>query len=426
MNTIRTSRRTALAGGAGIAALGLAGCGMSGGGRSGSSAPAEAVEGEITGEISFQSWSLKNEKFTPYFEGVIAAFQDQNPGVTVTWMDQPGEGYQDKVLTQANSDSLPDVVNLPPDMAFPLVQGGFLLDLAAADPELADVYVPGGIDAYRFPEIDGAFGYPWYLGTDMNWWNLAALSEHGVDEASLPTTMDQMFETARMLHEAGSPDPLISNMPEVTITSENGEFTFNTPENAAYIQKYVDLFQLGAMPAEVLNNDYAGNTALFKQGKALWTTATSSFASELQAEAPSLLEGTSLSPRFGEPPLFVQGISVAAGSKNLPTALAFARFLTNDENQIAFVTLAQGFLPGTIAAAADPAQFAEETDNALQTQAVEIAAESMKTAVDTTNVLWTADMKTNFTQQTAKAMQGEITAQEALDNAVQYGNDNLL
>lgn len=421
------TRRTFLAAGSGVAAVSLAGCGLSGsGGDESDGAAQKAASGEIEGEITFQSWSLKNEKFTPFFEKVIEDFQDQNPGTTVTWMDQPGEGYQDKVLAQANSESLPDVINLPPNLAYPLANTGFLLDLAKADPELEATYVPGAVKGYRFPEVEGSFGYPWYLGTDMNWWNTGELANYGVDAASLPTSLDEMFELARTVHEQGGSSPVVSNMPQIEITSNDaGEFDFNTAENVDLLQKYIDLYADGAMPAEVLNNDYTGNAALYKQGKVLWTTATSSFAGELGKDAPSILEGTTVSPRFGNPPLFVQGICVSGRSKNAATALAFAQFLTNDENQIAFCTLAQGFLPGTQKAAADPSKFAEVSDIELQNEAVKIAAESMKTAEDNTNVLWTEDMNTNLVQQMAKAMQGDMTAQEALDAGVEYGNQNL-
>ncbi|ATG52508.1 ABC transporter substrate-binding protein [Brachybacterium vulturis] len=419
------TRRTFLAAGSGAAAATLAGCGLSGGGGNSDDVAEQAASGEITGEITFQSWSLKNEKFTPFFEQVIQDFQDKYPGTTVNWMDQPGEGYQDKVLAQANSEALPDVINLPPNLAYPLASTDFLLDLAKAVPELSSTYVPGAVEGYQFPEVEGSFGFPWYLGTDMNWWNLGELSGFGIDEASLPTSLDEMFELARRVHDEGSENPVISNMPEFVITSEEGEFTFNTAENAALLQKYVDLYADGAMPAEVLNNDYTGNAALYKQGKVLWTTATSSFAGDLKKEAPSLLEATTVSPRFGKPPLFVQGICVSKKSAIPATALAFAEFLTNNENQIAFCTLAQGFLPGTQEAAADPSTFAEASDIELQNEAVQVASESMDTAVDTTNVLWTEDMNTNLVQQMAKAMLGEITAQAALDAAVEYGNQNL-
>lgn len=179
------------------------------------------------------------------------------------------------------------------------------------------------------------------------------------------------------------------------------------------------------MPVEVLNNDYAGNSQLYNQEKVLWTTATSRYPTELKNDNPGLIEKTVVSKRMGEPPLFVQGIAVSAKSKAPAAALAFAKFVTSSSKQIEFVKLAQGFLPGTKDAAADPSKFAEKSDIGLQNTAVELAAESMKTAVDPTNVLWTDDMKTNMVQQMALSMRGDITAKDALDAAVKYGNDQL-
>lgn len=422
---MHTTRRSVLVAGAGIGGLALAGCGLGGGGASSEDAEKQATEGKVEGEVSFQTWSLKNEKFTPYFEKLVKDFEAKYPGTTVKWVDQPGDGYQDKVLSQANSDSLPDVINLPPDMAYPLASGKFLLDLGKVDPDLASVYVEGGLKAYQFDGIDGSFGLPWYLGTDMNWWNLAELGAFGVDESSLPTSLDELFTLATKVHQDGGKNPVVSSMPEIVITSTDKTFDFNTAENVAVVQKYAELYAAGAMPPEVLSNDYAGNTTLYTQDKVLWTTATSTFATDLATDAPGLVEGTVPTPRFGTPPLFVQGVSVSGSSKNAATAVALAKFLTDDANQIAFAKLAQGFLPGTQKASADPTQFADTGDNALLKKGSEIAATSMKTAEDITNVLWTEDMKTNLTQQLSRALKGEISAQDALDAAVKYGNDNL-
>jgi multiple sugar transport system substrate-binding protein len=64
---------------------------------------------------------------------VIDGFEEAYPGVTVEGLDQPGEGYDDQVLSQAATGNLPDVTNLPPDFALPLAEQGILADISQLD-----------------------------------------------------------------------------------------------------------------------------------------------------------------------------------------------------------------------------------------------------------------------------------------------------
>lgn len=76
-------RKTIAAVGAGSILFAVAACGNS--------------TSSNSNEISFQTWNLKNDTYTPYFNDLIAAFQKENPGVTVKWIDQPADGYTDKI-----------------------------------------------------------------------------------------------------------------------------------------------------------------------------------------------------------------------------------------------------------------------------------------------------------------------------------------
>src|SRR5699024_5033893 len=116
---------------------------------------------------------------------------------------------------------------------------------------------------------------------------------------------------------------VFANMPDIPIPSEGDAFTFATDESVELLTACSELYQSGAMPPEVLSGAETGNTELFIQDKALWTTATSTFASDLANQAPSLMETTAVSERLGTPPLYGQGVSIASTSRNLATALAF-------------------------------------------------------------------------------------------------------
>lgn len=319
------------------AALALSAC--TGGGAA--PAPAQSSGGALSGTVKFQSWSLKNETFSPYFEKLFADFEKET-GVKVEWLDQPGDGYQDKVLSQANSNTLPDVVNLPPDIAFPLAQAGVLLDVNAADPSLASTFVPGAWQAYSYPGVTGTFGMPWYLGTDLSWWNGTELKKYDVDTDNLPTTNEGLIDLAKKVGAASKGKmPVLSSMPTVDLFSSSGvpvmndagDFVFNTPQAAAIVDQFRDAYQAGGVPAEALTGDFGGNADGFKQGKVAFTTATSTFAGDLEKNAPTIHKGVIATPRIGDAPLFVQGVSVAANSTNKDAAIAFAKYLTNTANR---------------------------------------------------------------------------------------------
>lgn len=403
----------------------------------GGAAPSGDASGEIKGTISFQTWSLKNDKFTPYFEGVVAAFEKEHPGTKVNWIDQPADGYEDKVLQQAEAGELPDVMNLPPEYGFSLATAGQLLDLSQASTKI-DEYIDGGVAAYTYDGIDGKFGFPWYLGTELNYWNTDLLAKGGV--TTTPTTVDETLDAAQKLAEKKIQS--ISDVPSPKslqiMTSDagteapfisDGKFVFNTPESVAIVERYAKLYKAGAISPEALQNAGTANSNIsnFNKGTVAWTTAGPNYIDkDVAVNAPNLLPSIDVTHGFGNPPLFVQGISVSGATKNQATAVAFAEFVTNTENQIGFVKLATGFLPGTKAANEDPSAFVEKAQNEKQAEANTLAAEQMTDAKITGAPQFTEEMETYAKQQIALAVKGEISAKEALDKSVQYANDNVV
>ena len=147
--------KKAVALGSAIALVGgLAACGSS--------------SGDGTAELKFQTWNLKNEKFTDYFEGLIDQFEKENPGITIKWVDQPADNYEDKLSTDAAAGELPDVVDMGPEPAYTLASAGILLNLADAVPEAEDDFLPAAWDAATLKGTDleeGTYGFPWYLNS---------------------------------------------------------------------------------------------------------------------------------------------------------------------------------------------------------------------------------------------------------------------
>jgi len=401
----------------------LAGC--SGGSPGEGSDP----EGEVTGSIRFQTWSL-TPTYAEYLNGVIADFEEANPGTSVELVDQPGDGYSEKVLSQASTNTLPDVVNLPPDFALPLAQQDMLYDVSQST-DMESTYFEGSVDAFRFDGVEGVYGYPWYLGTDVNYWNAEQLDACGLDSTAPPATTDELFEQASTMAETCPESYLISRVPGVgdftlegiDILNEDGtEFVFNTPEAAAIVDRYAQAYANGEMPPTVLNADYLGNSQLFTQGKVAWTTGGATAIADFEENNPSLKGNVAISPALNISPLYVQGVSVSASSENLATAIAFGEFVTNAENQNEFAHIANVF-PSTQGSDADP--YFTEDDGTPSAKARVTGFESLQTAQVLTPYSVNGAMNDYLAQQIALAIRGDISGQEALDKSVEKLNDLL-
>ncbi len=424
---MRTSRLGNVAACGLAASLVLTGCGVGGGsGGGGNSQQTVSGTASLSGSITFQTWSLKNATFTPYFTSLIRAFQKQHPGTTINWIDQPGANYPDKVTSQVTSDSLPDVVNLPPDIAHTVAKTGDLLDLTKNDPSLAQTYVSSGLAAYEYKDTGtggDSFGFPWYLGTDVNFWNKTMLARDGVSADSLPTTLDALIADAKIMHDkSGGKDYLMSRSPGLMDFANAGApllnaagtaFAFNTSAAVKVLEQYTSAYQAGYLPANVLTSTYEGNSALFLKQEVAWTTAGGNYIQSTEQTNPSLVSSIVPSAAIGTPPLYVQGISLSSKSKNLPLALAFAEYLTNSANQAAFIQLAPGFEPGT-----RNTPGTSTSSIGMQAQASAIAEKDVQNGVNFTPPIWTSAMDTILNQQIALAMTGKESAQTALNNVV--------
>jgi multiple sugar transport system substrate-binding protein len=407
----------AIIAGAAAAALVLTGC------SSGSGAATGGGDGEVSGSITLQTWAL-TPTYTDYLNGVVKAFEEKYPDAEVKLVDQPGDGYAEKVLSQASSNSLPDVVNLPPDIALPLAKRGFLQDVAKDDSSLGKTYVEGALAAYRYKGVDGTFGYPWYLNTDIDYWNKTMFEQCGLDPENPPATTDELFDQAATMHEQCPDDYLMSRKPGLSdfslagvkiLNADGTKFTFADSSKAAdLISKYAKAYQDGLMPSSVLNTDYLGNSTLFTQGKVAWTTGGATAISDFEKNNPSLKGKIIVSPALDNPPLYVQGLSVSAKSKHLATAEALAAFMTNAENQEEFAHLVNIF-PSTKSSQSDP--FFSEDDGTVHAKARVLANEALKTAKNLNPVEANSAMTDFLDQQIALAMKGGTTPEKALQTA---------
>ena len=396
-----------------------------------SSAKEVSIDGKITGDITFQTWNLKSG-FSGYFTGVIADFEKKYPGTRVKWLDQPADNYAQKLQAQVTSGTLPDVVNTAPDLAYPLAQAGALVDLSTADPEASKGYLSKAWDATSYAKPDGSYAYPWYLNTGPTFFNKKLFSQAGLDPNNPPTSYAEMLAAAVTVGNAEKGKSYLwGNVPTIIDLAENGvdvmskdqtTFTFDSAAAAKILTDYKKAFDAkGILPAG-LSASYTGVGDAFLAGQVMMNSGSAYDLANFKKNAPELAANLGMAPAFtttGKAEMSVQDISLSAKSKNLPTAAAFAKFVTSKENQLAFAKIVNVF-PSTTGTLDDP--FFAKSDGTPNADLRVAAAKQIKTGVSYRPPMFTAAMETYVQQQFADAILGKTPVAQALKNAVDKCN----
>jgi multiple sugar transport system substrate-binding protein len=421
------------------ALLSASGCGLGGG-------PAEVAEarrsGRVAGEIGFRTLQLK-PVYTGYVQGVIDAFEKKYPDVKVKWEDVPGDGYNEKLVADAQAGALPDVVNLSTDSFQLLADRGMLADVAKLDGEAAKEYVPGAWDQFRLPgRGDGVYAYPWYVTPEILTYNTDLFRESGLDPAKPPTSVEEFFDCAERIaarsggrYAAFMADPK-GRLPGdwqkmgVPILNASGDrFVFDTDKAVAWTERMRDLYAKGAMPRESLLKSDDINQ-LYGSGKLVFGPGSPGFVKDIKRNAPQVYARTgvagAVTGRLGHIGIYAQSLGIRKDTRHLDAAAEFARWVTNGPNQVEFSRRATIY-PSNANGLADPF-FADRGDGKdAETLARAVGAEQLRTAgLDAnTPVQWTSQVGDAVVREMQKAIKGEQDPRTAVRKAQEEANELL-
>ncbi|MER5887642.1 sugar ABC transporter substrate-binding protein [Streptomyces sp. NPDC001941] len=422
----RAAMRTLVGLGAVLSLTALTGCG--GGDGEGSS-----TSGKVGGEIKFQTWNLR-ANFKDYFEGLIADFEKQNPGTKVKWVDQPADGYPDKLSADASAGTLPDVVNLSPDLAYPLAKAGILLNLDKDNvaSTFKGEYLEGAWKGYEMPGLDGSYGFPWYLNSGPLFYNKTMFKGAGLDPAKAPKTFDELFADAKQLAAKGKATlgqpPTIEDFGRYGVPlmdAAGSKFTLNDPKGVELLTKYQELFKSGGLHSQALTLTPETTGQKFLQQQLAMNPGSAHDLENFKKNAPGLYQNlgiTDVPTNTGSQNMYLQGLSVNKQSKNAATAVAFAHFVTDQKNQEAFGHEVAVF-PSTKGSL--DKEYWTKADGTEEGRIRVATAAMLPKAVNYTPVLLSDEMKTILRNEIAKCFQGKSSPREALDGAVGQMNKLL-
>ncbi|MFF9817191.1 ABC transporter substrate-binding protein [Streptomyces sp. NPDC014006] len=418
---MRISRRTFAAAAAAVVLLPLSACGS--GGDDGS----DDASGKVQGDITFQTWNLK-ANFKDYFEGVVAEFEKKYPGTHVKWIDQPAEGYADKISADAGGGTLPDVVNVSPDLVAPLAKAGLALDLDKAAGQYKKEYLDGAWASHQVPGLGGTYAFPWYLNTGPLFYNKSLFTKAGLDGNKPPKTYAELFTDAlQMADRTDGKVATLANVPTVEdfgrygvelMNKEGTAFTFNDAKGVELLTKYKELYDAKALDPQALTATPESSGKKFLTGAVAMNPGSALDLDNFKKNAPNLYKNIGITDQItstGHVNMYVMGVMVNAQTRKKPAAIAFAHFVTDAAHQMSFAKKVAIF-PSTAGSLDDP--FFTRQDGTDVTRVRVAAAQSLKSAVNYTPVLFSEQMKTALRNEVAKALQGRQSPQDALDNAV--------
>lgn len=323
--------------------------------------------GFASAQTTIEFWTMSLMDFSDYIEDIIARYEAENPGVKIDWKDIPATTLREQFLAAAAAGEVPDVVNFPSAWTIAMAQRGVLysVDELIAKEDL-DLYYEGILNNTRWNGQRWAL--PWYVTPDMLFANVEIWERAGLDVNNPPVTWDDAIEYARIIRDRTgiygfSPNFLLQNIltrNDIPLLDENGNVAFNTDEAKELVAKWVQVYNDGLVPPDIVTNVRGAEldaVPRYQAGRLGMLITGPQFVSRLATEAPEIYGKTVAIPlpvgKAGTTRAAVQNIAISRGSKAPEAAADFALYVTNAENQLAFAKLVTIF-PSVIEAAEDP------------------------------------------------------------------------
>ncbi|MFM7190895.1 MAG: ABC transporter substrate-binding protein [Microcystaceae cyanobacterium] len=400
-------------------------------------APSTNNTGNPSGAIQFWTMQLQPER-TPFFNQLIANFEKENAGVKVNWVDIPWDAMESKILTAVSANTAPDVVNLNPLFVSQLAAKNAWLSLNdQVDPTIQAQYLP---KMWEANSLDGStFGLPWYVTTRITIYNQDLLKKAGISKP--PATYEELAQVAKTVKDKtgkyaffitfspGDSAEALESLVQmgVTLVDDKGQAAFNTPAGKAAFQYWVDLYQQGLLPPEVLTQGHRRAMELYQAGETALLGSGAEFLKNIETNAPTIAQVSATAPQIsgktGKKNVAVMNLTIPRRTKHPQEALKYALFVTNSDNQLAFAKEAN-VLPSTQAAIAQYiADLKASKDKSAVQQARQVSAEQLKDAevlippMKNLNVL-----KKAIYENLAAAMLKQKTVDQALEEAAQTWN----
>lgn len=298
--------------------------------------------------VTLQFWTIQlKPTFDKYIDGLISAFEKQNPGVTVDWTDLPYGTIEQKLLADIAAGTPPDVVNLNTQMAIEVALKGGLepINKVSTSQELSQ-YIPSILASTRIGK--NIYAYPWYMSDSLVIYNARLFADAKISKP--PATWAEAFKDAYAIHKATGAYGMYTDTSLVHIFAENnirlfknGKAAFDTPAAVKILTEYGNAFKAGALTNWELSQTSTGYYRALDQYEIQrlgMYIGGPQFLRFIKSASPEVYKNTRLAIVPRGPANTVEApamdLVIPKNDPNAKIAGKFALFVTNAANQLAF------------------------------------------------------------------------------------------
>ncbi len=356
---------------------------------------------------------------------MIEAFEDQNPGITVDVEHAPFDDYFTELQTRIAGGDAPDIFELNYENFVPYASRGALLDLtplADAESGLANRFYPRAYEAFQH---DGKqYGLPASFSNVVLFYNKDLFDAAGVDYPTADWTWEDELAAAQKLTNEdegvwGTYSPVqfhefykVAAQSGCGVFGENGEVTINEPGCVEALEWMVGrINEYGVTPSD---EEMAGvsDGDLFEQGKlamlhtGIWMFSAfedAPFAWDIALEPGN----TQKAHHF-----FSNAVAVSPDSDHQEQTFAWAQFFTSSPEAAEIRVAANWELP-----ALDDQNLFDEWLAQTPPESREAVFEALDTLVTPPVIEQQSQMQDAITALLEQAKAGDVSPQEALDQA---------
>lgn len=390
--------------------------------------------------ITIEFWTISLAgPFGDWIRGFIADYEAANPGVTIEWVDVPGADVAQKYLASVSAGIAPDVANV-----YGLAQLADLDVLIDINEYISDedraAYFPDMMDALTF---DGkTLGLPWYGGGAAPViYSRAAFEAAGLDPDAPPKTYEEAFEISRKIKDTTGNFGMMTVLGQshnkvdggqeldwflqygIPLFSEDGKkAAFNTPEALALLTELYELYKDGYLPQEALTAVWSEAQQWYIAGRGAFTLTGPQILNRTTSdvlEAYDTAVGPPLTGPTGQALTSFQYLVLSAQSKHPEQALDFGLYVTGRQLQLELIEQVAVY-PSRPSVLEDP-MFQIENPQTLAEASRKRQVEweggfAISPTAIPPNTKW-PDLAQAFSRETQRMYTGQITPQQALDNA---------